>query len=107
MEEFELTGLKYPSLRKELIDYLQGLSDKEYQYHAWVNNERPGGGHDELDYAIHFLYDDTNLARDPFSTVGWILKSSEEVGLISDLIRNLDSVFNKYLGSMEYRPTYE
>ena len=96
MDEPKLAVLKYPSMRWELIDYLQGLSDKEHQYHAWVNNERPGGGHDELNYAIHFLYDDTDLARDPLSTVGWILKNNEEVSLISNLIRKLDLVFNKY-----------
>ena len=96
MEEMELSGLKCPEMRKELIDYLKSLADKDYQYKAWVDDQRPGGGHDELDYAIHFLYDDTNLARDPKSTLGWLLKNNEEVTLISDLIGSIDHVFDKY-----------
>ncbi|CAM4247552.1 CdiI immunity protein domain-containing protein [Bordetella tumbae] len=96
MEDLELSGLKCPAMRKELIDYLQGLADKDYQYKAWVNDQRPGGGHDELNYAIHFLYDDTNLAGDPRSTLGWFLKNDEEVVSISDLVKKIDFVFGKY-----------
>lgn len=110
MEDVEFPELKLPSMRKELVDYLQGLSDREYQYQAWVNNRRIGGGHDELDYAVHFLYDDTNLARDPISTVGWILKNNDEVDLISDLVRQLDHIFDKYgldLTDKEYIETME
>lgn len=96
MEKLEFSKLKCPEMRQELIDYLRGLSDRSYQYQAWVHDRRPGGGHDELDYAIHFLYDDTKLARDPVSTVGWLLKSAEEVDLISKLIEKIDFVLDKY-----------
>lgn len=44
MEKVELSQLKYLGMREELISYLQGLSDKNYQYQAWVEDKRPNGG---------------------------------------------------------------
>jgi hypothetical protein len=105
MEKLELSQLKYPEMREELIDYLHGLSDREYQYQAWVEDKRPGGGHDELDYAIHFLYDDTDLANDPISLIGWILTGKEEAEVIINLVKALDIIFDKYgteLADKEY-----
>lgn len=101
MEDLAFSRLKFLAMRKELIDYLQGLADKDYQYKAWVNDQRPGGGHDELNYAIHFLYDDTRLARDPRSTLGWFLKDDEEVGLISDLVKKNRSYFWQIRSSVD------
>lgn len=96
MEKLELSQLKYLGMREELISYLQGLSDRDYQYKAWVEGNRPNGGHDELDYTIHFLYDDTELASDSASMIGWILLSSDEAHAISNVIKALDIIFNKY-----------
>ena len=96
MEKLELSQLKYPSMREELVDYINGLGNKEYQYQAWVKGERPGGGHDELDYAIHFLYDDTDLADDPESMIGWILTGKNEADAITVLIDSLNIFFDIY-----------
>lgn len=105
MEKLELSQLKYPDMREELINYLHGLGDKEYQYQAWVEGNRPGGGHDELDYAIHFLYDDTDLANDPASLIGWILTGKDESDVIASVVEALDMIFDKYgteLSDQEY-----
>ncbi|ROP60166.1 hypothetical protein EDF81_3003 [Enterobacter sp. BIGb0383] len=83
-------------MRGELIEYLHALSDREYQYQSWVRGNRPGGGYDELDYAIHFLYDDTDLAKAPNLMIGWILTGENEANAIASLIRALDTVFDKY-----------
>ncbi|PHM51184.1 SCO4402 family protein [Xenorhabdus sp. KK7.4] len=96
MEKLELSRLKYPHMREELIDYIHGLCDEEYQYQAWVEGNRPGGGHDELDYTIHFLYDDTDLAKSPESMIGWILTGKAEADAIASLVSALDAVFDKY-----------
>ncbi|WP_221180819.1 MULTISPECIES: SCO4402 family protein [unclassified Enterobacter] len=96
MEKLELSQLKYPDMRGELIEYLHALSDREYQYQSWVRGNRPGGGYDELDYAIHFLYDDTDLAKAPNLMIGWILTGENEANAIASLIRALDTVFDKY-----------
>lgn len=96
MEKVELSQLKYLGMREELISYLQGLSDKNYQYQAWVEDKKPNGGHDELDYAVHFLFDDTSLAEDPSSMIGWILIDSKESDAILNVTRALDNIFDKY-----------
>ncbi|PIT09874.1 hypothetical protein BGI30_06480 [Snodgrassella alvi] len=83
-------------MRQELVSYLCALADKNYQYMSWVKNDRPNGGHDELDYTIHFLYDDTDLAENPESMIGWILTSQEEAEMISNVIRALDTLFEIY-----------
>lgn len=96
MEQLELAELIYPSMRLELISYLEGLSDREYQRQSWVEGNHPSGGHDELDYSIHFLYDDTCLAKDPSSLIGIVLKGLDEVDAIKELIDKLEIVFEKY-----------
>ena len=96
MENLEFSELKLPWMRNELIHYLHNLADEVYQYQAWVEDSRPEGGHDELDYIIHFLYDDTDLANNPSSLIGWILKGEKEVNVIVDLINSLNYLFEKY-----------
>jgi hypothetical protein len=108
----ELSELKYPSMREELIDYLRGLSDRDYQYQSWVYDKCPGGGHDELDYAIHFLFDDTDLATDPESDIGGFLLNKKEAELMANLIDRLNYIFDKYslnLADREYieKPEWE
>lgn len=61
-------------MRKELLSCIKSLSDKEYRKLARVNDKRPQGGHDKFDYAIHFLFDDTDLGLDPDSWIDIILK---------------------------------
>ncbi|GKX58676.1 SCO4402 family protein [Leminorella grimontii] len=103
MEKLKTSQLKYPEMRKELIDYLHGLSDREYQQRAWVEGRRPGGGHDELDYAVHFLFDDTDLASEPASLIGWILTGKDEADAVANVVGALDIVFDKYGTGLEDR----
>jgi hypothetical protein len=89
--------MRYVEMRNELIQHLEALSDSEYQKKCWVNNECPNGvSYDELDYSVHFLFDDTRLAKDPKSLIGWILADEMESKCIEDLIAALNSVFEKY-----------
>jgi len=98
--------MKYPEMRHELIDYLSSLSDKDYQEAVWVRGEaRSGVVHDELDYAIHFIYDDTCLGQNPSEAIGWFLKSEDEAKSIRSLVFALDLIFSKYglyLSDKEY-----
>lgn len=101
-----MNDIQYPMMRAELIDYLNNLSDIEYQRRIWVLGKSEGLIlHDELDYTIHFLFDDTQLASDPFSTIGVILRSSEEAKKISKLVNLINIIFQKYgtkLSDAEY-----
>ncbi|QBH98653.1 hypothetical protein EKN56_03230 [Limnobaculum zhutongyuii] len=92
-------------MREELIDYIHGLSDEKYQYQAWVEGIHPCGGYDALDYAVHFLYDDTDLADDHESMNGWVLVGKNESNVIAKVVSSLNVVFDKYgieLSDKEY-----
>jgi hypothetical protein len=75
---------------------LKACLTKEYQYQAWVDDRLPGGGHDELDYTIHFLFDDAALDHDSESAIGAILKNKKEATAVADLTRKIDFVLEKY-----------
>lgn len=84
-------------MRAELVDYLKGLSSRAYQYNCWVHKSCPEGvEHDELDYAVHFLFDDTNLSCKPESYIGTILKDSKEAGLVKDVCVELTKIFDTH-----------
>ena len=103
-----MNDLKYPKMREELIGHLLALSDVDYQHRVWVlggADEKTGTIHDEFDYAVHFFYDDSLLAREPDLTVGWILRDQAEVVKISKLIESMELIFQKYgtkLSDREY-----
>ena len=89
--------MKFPEMRKELLGYLKDLSNWDYQKECWVMGNCPAGvEHDELDYSIHFLFDDTALSDEPESLIGAFLKNKEEAVLISNLCEKLSFIFDKY-----------
>lgn len=98
--------VKYPEMRKELEEHLRALADPAYQRRVWVDGQAEGAvQHDEFDYAMHFLYDDTELASDAHSTVGWILNDASEAECITALVNSIDVVFERYgteLSDAEY-----
>jgi|EndMetStandDraft_4_1072995.scaffolds.fasta_scaffold28477_6 hypothetical protein len=95
--EQAMNKVKYPEMRKELRSHLQALSDPEYQRRVWVAKGKEGSiQHDELDYAIHFLYDDTQLADDPRSMIGWILYDASEAELMERLVRVIEGIFEQH-----------
>ena len=105
MEKLELSELKFPSMREELISYLSGLSDLDYQYQAWVERSSPGLDYDELNYTIHFLYDDTGLAENASNWIGLVLRDEIEARSVENVVSALDVVFDKYgaeLSDKEY-----
>lgn len=59
--------LRFPSLRAELLEYLADLAADD-------RLKKP----DDLDFVVHFLFDDTDLADPGRSTVGLVLFSEEE-----------------------------
>jgi hypothetical protein len=92
-----MTAVRFPQMRQELIGNLQALSDPDYQQRIWVEARSQGTiEHDEFDYTIHFLYDDTELASNPRNAIGTILVDEVEVRKVADLIKALDFVFDKY-----------
>jgi len=105
MEKLVFSELKYPSMRDELISYLEGLSDPSYQYKAWVERTSPELSYDELNYTVHFLYDDTQLANDPDAWIGLVLKNKDEAQALKGVGNAIENVFEIYgldLSDSEY-----
>ncbi len=101
----QLSELSFPSVRAELLSYLAGLSDADYQYRAWVEHVLPDAGYDEFNYTVHFLYDDTGLAENPCAWIGLVLKNNDEASVVEDVVRAIDVLFEKYgveLSDKEY-----
>lgn len=89
--------IKYAKMREEFIGHVNALSDKQYQENSWVNSvTNEDVIHDEMDYAIHFIYDDTCLADDPMRAIGWFLVDESEANCSRELIAALNTVFDKY-----------
>ena len=81
--------LEYPTMRDELVEYLQQLTNPHLC--------RPGHSvPDSLDYAVHFLFDDTPLADDPQRAVGYFLLNADEADVVSRVIEALDRLFQIY-----------
>lgn len=89
--------MRYSNMRMELIEHLRALSDYDYQIDCWINGKCPDGiEHDELDYLIHFIFDDTELAVNPKRLIGLLLKNENEANLIQDVCNKIEFVFIKY-----------
>lgn len=87
----------FPEMRQNLIAYIRGLSDIEYQWHCWVRNECPEGvAFDNLDQSIHFLFDDSQLADDAEGMIGYVLRDKTEAAVVSEVCRRLDDLLDRY-----------
>jgi hypothetical protein len=91
------TNIQFPQMRRELIEVLSSLSDRDYQERVWVAHKLPIGRtpetfYDSFDLAVHFLFDDTRLGDDPQSTIGSILINESEAEAIKKLIGKIDQV---------------
>src|SRR3546814_15953807 len=97
MDDMERPGLMYPNMREELLEDLDGLADLDYQQKVWVRGEpHPGIQHDELDYALHFLFDDTDLAESPEKSIGVFLLDKEEARVVHCVTQALDALLTQY-----------
>lgn len=88
--------LTYPEMRTELIAHLEDLSDRRT-----IETKGPTGS--LLDYAVHFLFDDTVLAEDPTRAIGWFLFDEHEASIVHAVTQALNRVFDIYGTEMSDR----
>ena len=50
----------------------------------------------DLDFVIHFLYDDTALSEDASREVGWFLRGDEEAARIREIVAAMDVFFEEF-----------
>ncbi len=91
-----MNDIRYPWMRAQFIDFVQGLADFSYQREHWQEFHDTEKEYDELDFTVHFFYDDTKLASDPESVIGSCLYDCEEAELVRSIVSALDIVFDKY-----------
>ncbi len=95
--EHTMIEIEFPWLRFQLIENLKSLSNIEYQDRDWIKrSHQDNAAFDEMDYIIHFLYDDTELAENPQDYIGKILQNNNEVESLKKLTASLDVIFSKY-----------
>ncbi|TJZ76334.1 SCO4402 family protein [Chitiniphilus eburneus] len=83
--------------RNELKVKLESLSDRGYQERVWVEGIMPHGVvHDDFDLAVHFIFDDTDLADDIQSCIGEFLFNQYEVDCVALVVKSIDVVFDRY-----------
>lgn len=88
-------SVRYPEMRAQIIESIQALADPTYQQRVWVDRIYPHPGfYDDLTHNVNVLYDDTEVASDPYSQVGVTLESQEEAAAIEAIAHAFDPILD-------------
>ncbi|MAQ17464.1 MAG: hypothetical protein CMN30_22050 [Sandaracinus sp.] len=81
-------GLLYPTMRRELFEYLEWLS----------RAPSPSSEKDQemVDHVVHFFFDDTGLADDPLRAVGAFLYDRQEAVAVARVVAEIDQILLRY-----------
>ncbi|TDU84547.1 hypothetical protein EV138_7026 [Kribbella voronezhensis] len=92
-----MAEVEVPRMRRDVMDSLAVLADREYQERAWVRKEGfKLGQHDDFDYHVHVLYDDTEVLRDPKAAIGSVLLPGDEADRLEALGEVLDRLLEEH-----------
>lgn len=81
-------------MRRELLDALTALADRDYQRRVWERREDPGvGRYYGWDMAVHALFDDAPLEQGSSSVVGTLLRDEDEARAVDRVVAALNDVF--------------
>ncbi|WP_157978736.1 MULTISPECIES: SCO4402 family protein [Nocardia] len=106
-----VTDVKYPEMRKSVLEALESFADPDYQRRVWINREFPQENfYDDLDVNVSILYDDCVVVPDPRSRIGTVLMDGPEVDRLIELDRVLGPMIGRlgnapdatYLGDSEW-----
>lgn len=106
-----MTDVRYPEMRKSVIEALESFADPDYQRRVWINHEFPQENfYDDLDVNVSILYDDCVVVPDPRSRIGTVLVDGPEVGRLIELDQVLGPMIRRlgnapdaiYLGDSEW-----
>lgn len=91
-----MTKVKYPAMRREVIDTMAALSDLQYQKRVWIDHVLPTENYyDDLTLRVHILYDDTMVLPDPSSAIGDVLVSGDEADRLATLGQVLGPIIDE------------
>lgn len=89
--EQAMNPIKHPALRNNLMVDLKGLYESGTATHVDLRQVES-----DLDFVIHFFYDDTSLSEDASKAVGWFLRSEEEAVRIREIVSAMDAFFAEF-----------
>ena len=93
VELSDLSGIRFPEMRRNVISAVRALADGEYQRRVWSERIYPNEGYyDDFTLNLNILYDDTLVLDDPVSTLGTVLRSEDEVWAMEELGSAIDEV---------------
>lgn len=91
--------VRYPEMRREVVNALTSLSDPGYQRRVWIGRDYPREGFfDDLTLTVNVLYD--MVLPDPDTRVGTVLISAHEV----DSLRLLEGVLGPLIADLGDAP---
>jgi hypothetical protein len=86
---FAMKSLRFPWVRTELIDHLRYLIAPK----SYADKDPHFTG---VDYAMHFILDDSVLGEDPSSSIGYVLRSNEEAQSVAQLADAMVKLLDRY-----------
>ncbi|GAA4314674.1 hypothetical protein GCM10023178_24540 [Actinomadura luteofluorescens] len=98
----DLVVVRFPDMRRAVIEALRALSDPEYQRRVWVERTYAQPGfYDDLTHNVNVLYDDTLVAEDPRAQIGVTLENEAEAAAIESLTAVLDPLLDSLPTKLE------
>jgi hypothetical protein len=96
VEVADVIIVSYPYARWAVMDALASLSDREHQERVWIERDLPAPGYvDNLDQAVHTLYDDWAVLPDPRKAIEAVLVDGPEVDRLIVLGDTLDRLIDE------------
>lgn len=90
----EISKLKYPKIRKDLVFYCQNITESP---EGWLSEEFGRGMTSyNVRFIINFFFDDTSFSDGANDYIGLALINSKEAQAMDLLVRTLDDFFNHH-----------
>lgn len=89
-----ISTLELPAMRVDLAAYTNSLKDGAHQQQVWVRHE-PSNLQDSFSDVVHFFFDDTSLAANPYASIGTILRDGAEAEAVAALTRRMDALLDQ------------
>ncbi|WP_147131560.1 SCO4402 family protein [Stackebrandtia albiflava] len=99
-----LSELKFPAMRRALIETMTSLSDRDYQQRVWIDEKYPQPGFfDDLTTTVNVFHDLIADDEDVDRYVGAFLVSGEEATAVERVYRALDPMIDDLADSPDDR----
>jgi hypothetical protein len=96
MEFSELSDVRFPDMRSNVISAIYALANREHQHRVWIERTYPREGYyDDFTLNLNVLYDDTLVLDDPAATLGTVLRSQDEVVAMGTLAAAIDNLLRQ------------